>query len=82
MFWKFLNIFGFALWLATIPAAIFFGWIYSVAFISVASIYANVISHLSGWRADAPDPEVMEKLAAIEDWLAKISEQLETEGRA
>lgn len=36
------------------------GWIYSVAFISLASIYANVVGHLSAWRAD--DNPQMDKI--------------------
>ena len=30
------------------------GWVYSVAFITVVSIYANIASHLAAWRADVP----------------------------
>lgn len=45
------------MWLIMIPVSIFTGWIYSLAFISAASIYANVASHLAAWRADIPIPE-------------------------
>jgi len=40
-----------------LPLSIFTGWIYSLAFISAASIYANVASHIAGWRADVPIDE-------------------------
>lgn len=41
-------------WGALIPVAVAAGWIYSIAFISAASIYANVASHVAAWRADVP----------------------------
>ena len=42
-------------WAAMIPVSILTGWIYSIAFIAAASIYANFISHLAAWRADVPN---------------------------
>lgn len=39
-----------------IPVAIWTGWLYSIAFISAVSIYANIASHLAAWRADVPTP--------------------------
>jgi hypothetical protein len=42
-------------WAVMIPVSILTGWIYSIAFIAAASIYANFISHLAAWRADVPD---------------------------
>lgn len=44
-------------WLALCPIALATGWIYSVAFVSLVSIYANAVSHLAAWRADVPDLE-------------------------
>jgi hypothetical protein len=44
-------------WALMIPIAILTGWIYSIAFISAASIYANFISHIAAWRADVPTDE-------------------------
>lgn len=41
-------------WLAMCPLALATGWIYSVAFVSLVSIYANAVSHLAAWRADVP----------------------------
>lgn len=42
-------------WLIMIPVTIATGWIYSIAFVSAASIYANFISHIAAWRADVPN---------------------------
>jgi len=42
-------------WAAMIPVSIVTGWIYSIAFIAAASIYANFISHLAALRADVPN---------------------------
>jgi len=44
-------------WAFMIPISVATGWIYSIAFISAASIYANFISHIAAWRADVPDDE-------------------------
>jgi hypothetical protein len=52
--WRRLNLLLAIAWGALIPIAIATGWIYSLAFISAASIYANVASHIAAWRADVP----------------------------
>jgi hypothetical protein len=52
--WRLTNLILTVVWLGMIPVAIATGWIYSIAFISAASIYANVASHLAAWRADVP----------------------------
>jgi hypothetical protein len=39
-------------WLGAVPIAIFAGWLYSLAFISACSIYANFASHVAAWRSD------------------------------
>ena len=53
-----LNLALTVLWAAMLPISYYTGWIYSIAFISLASIYANFASHLAAWRADVPiDPE-------------------------
>jgi hypothetical protein len=51
--WRRFNMWLSFLWLAAVPVAMVTGWIYSVAFISLVSIYANWASHLAAWRADA-----------------------------
>lgn len=70
-----INFFGLLLWAAVIPIAYFMGWIYSVAFISIASIYANLASHWAAWRAD--DDNIEEKLDKIIVMLTEISEKLD-----
>lgn len=54
------------LWLAMVPIAYYLGWIYSVAFISLASIYANFASHLAAWRSDVdPNTARLDRIEAI-----------------
>lgn len=53
--WRWINLFAAAAWAAMLPIAIITDWIYSVAFISAVSIYANFVSHIAGWRADEPE---------------------------
>jgi hypothetical protein len=40
-----------------VPLSIVTGWIYSLAFISAVSLYANIASHIAAWRADVPIEE-------------------------
>ena len=55
--WKNVSFVLMLVWLVMIPVAVITGWLYSIAFISAASIYANVASHLAAWRADVPVEE-------------------------
>lgn len=48
------NLWLAVVWAVMVPVAVITGWIYSIAFISAASIYANFISHIAAWRADVP----------------------------
>lgn len=50
--WRRFNGTRAVVWAVAIPLAVLFGWIYSVAFVSVCSLYANVASDLSAWRSD------------------------------
>lgn len=50
------------MWLTVIPLAYYFGWIYSVAFVAVCSLYANVSGDFSAWRADTNREEEMLEL--------------------
>src|SRR5215212_11935834 len=52
--WRWVNLVLAIVWVAIVPISIVTGWIYSVAFISAVSIYANFVSHIAGWRADEP----------------------------
>lgn len=38
------------LWIAMIPISLVTGWVYSVAFVSAISLYANVASHWAAYR--------------------------------
>lgn len=51
-------------WVIMMPVAICTGWIYSVAFISVVSIYANAAGHLGSWSANKV--EVKQDIASSE----------------
>jgi hypothetical protein len=51
-YWAAFNLLRALVWLGTIPIAYFAGWIYSVAFVAVCSLYANVASDFAAWRAD------------------------------
>lgn len=42
-------------WGVTMPLAIFTGWIYAVAFVSVCSIYANMVGHWASYQAARAD---------------------------
>jgi hypothetical protein len=55
MTWRRANLWLAIAWAIIIPVAVATGWIYSLAFISAASIYANVASHIAAWRADVPN---------------------------
>jgi hypothetical protein len=55
MTWRRANLWLAIAWAVIIPVAVATGWIYSLAFISAASIYANVASHIAAWRADVPN---------------------------
>lgn len=39
------------LWFLMMPVALFTGWVASVVFISVISIYANFAGHFAAWQA-------------------------------
>ncbi len=52
--WGSMNLWLTGIWAVMLPVAYVTGWIYSVAFISLASIYANLASHLAAWRSDEP----------------------------
>lgn len=56
--WRKINL-GLAIaWAIMVPVSIVTGWLYSLAFISAVSIYANFVSHVAAWRADVPnEPE-------------------------
>lgn len=52
MSWRRANLVLSLVWAGMVPVAWVTGWLYSLAFISACSIYANAASHLAAWRAD------------------------------
>lgn len=64
-------------WAVMLPIAFYTGWIYSVAFISFVSIYANFVSHLAAWRADVPIPTAAE--AEILDHTKAVREHIDNQ---
>lgn len=62
------NLFRAAVWVAAIPTAYFLGWIYSVAFVSLCSLYANAASDWAAYRADQ-NHDLLTRLTRIEDLL-------------
>ncbi len=50
-------------WIAAIPAAYLLGWLASVSFVALCSLYANLASDYAAWRSDVnPDEEQMERI--------------------
>lgn len=45
-------------WAVMVPVALITGWIYSIAFVSAISIYANVASHFSAWQASRAEEKI------------------------
>jgi hypothetical protein len=43
-------------WACMVPLSLWTGWVYSIAFTGLASIYANAATHWAGARADTPTP--------------------------
>lgn len=70
--WRRFNGFRAGVWAVAIPVAVLFGWVYSVAFVSVCSLYANVASDLAAWRSD-----VNPQLDRIEARLVTLEQMLE-----
>jgi hypothetical protein len=64
-YWAAFNLLRALVWVGVIPVAYFWGWVYSVAFVAVCSLYANVASDFAAWRADR-NPRIERKLDEIE----------------
>jgi hypothetical protein len=54
-------------WAIAIPVTLITGWIQSVIFVSIASIYANLATHLSAWQAARAElrQDVKDEQAAV-----------------
>jgi hypothetical protein len=48
-------------WAVAMPVSVLTGWIYAVAFVSVCSIYANMVGHWSGYQAARADLKTEEQ---------------------
>lgn len=66
---KYFSLTRSGLWAVMIPAAYFLGWINSVAFVAVCSLYANAASDWAAYRAD-DNPA----LARIEEKIDRLLE--------
>jgi hypothetical protein len=73
--WRTFSGFRVCVWVIAIPVAYFLGWIYSVAFVAVCSLYANAASDLAAWRSDV-DPNT-DRLERIERRLSRIERNLD-----
>jgi hypothetical protein len=51
-YWAAFNLTRALVWVGVIPVSYYMGWVYSVAFVAVCSLYANVASDFAAWRAD------------------------------
>jgi hypothetical protein len=45
-------------WAIMVPVSLWTGWVFSIAFTGLASIYANAATHWAGARADSPTPGI------------------------
>lgn len=58
-------------WLAVLPLSYVFGWLESVAFVALASIYANLASDYASYRADS-NRKLERKLDVIIERLSEL----------
>lgn len=50
-FWKRVHLILTFVWIIVVPLMVIFEWWREVAFVSVISVYANVVGHWSAWQA-------------------------------
>ena len=61
-------------WIGVTACAYFFGWLASVTFVALCSLYANVASDFAAWRADDnPQFDRIEKL--LNEILTELKEK-------
>lgn len=66
-------------WIVMIPVSIVTGWISSVTYVAVLSLWALVSGHWSAWQAARVEVRQMEQAAealAAEDLAVHVTEQL------
>jgi len=61
-------------WALLIAPSILLGWVYSIAFVSACSLYANAASDFAAWRADR-NKEIVNRLASIEAKLDQLAKE-------
>lgn len=54
MFWRRFNLLRVVAYVILTPIALYFGWLGSVTFVAILSIWALVESAIAAWRADVP----------------------------
>lgn len=62
-------------WAAVLPLSYVLGWIHSVAFVALCSIYANLASDYAAFRADS-NRELLERLDRIETLLSELADTI------
>lgn len=53
--WRNFNLLRVIAYLILTPIALYFGWLASVTFVALLSIWALVESSIAAWRADVPN---------------------------
>lgn len=64
-------------WAALLVPSYLFGWIYSVGFIALCSLYANAAGDFSAYRSDSS-----KRLDVMEATLRRIERKLDEQARA
>lgn len=72
---KHFNLARATFWVLLIIPSYLLGWVYSVAFVSIVSIYANAASDFASWRAD-DNKELLEKLDSLSRKLDQIGKEV------
>lgn len=60
-----------AVWVLLMVPSYFLGWIYSVAFVAICSLYANAAADFASWRSDQ-NKGIVNRLQAIEEKLDNL----------
>jgi hypothetical protein len=62
-------------WVSVAPVAFFLGWVYTVWFVALCSLYANWGTDFAAWRADS-NKKLYARLDTLEDKLDEILDAL------
>lgn len=69
--WAWFSLSRWIFWLALLLPSFLLGWIYSVAFVAVCSLYANFGTDFAAWRADRNN-DLLAQLCRIESKLDQL----------